>query len=153
MLYGGVSRNGGTPHSWIVCFMHTIYIEMDDSWGFPYDLGNLHITPLKFTSVHPQVGFQRKVASWLHRRSSNCLSVSKSEAFKSCLAHGDFIRNQWDWTGISSAVDQHGNITEPYFSPYSQQCIPIPHVNTHQLTPIDPSYPHIYPQSNPILAN
>ena len=34
-VYMVVSKNGGTPHSWMV-YKGKSHVEMDDDWGYPY---------------------------------------------------------------------------------------------------------------------
>ena len=45
LTFGGFHK-WGYPNSWIV-FVRENPTEMDDNWGYPYDLGNLQILPLK----------------------------------------------------------------------------------------------------------
>ena len=46
--FGGFLSHGGAP-KWLVCY-GKFHLEMDDSWGYPYDSGN-HLSPF----FHPVV--------------------------------------------------------------------------------------------------
>ena len=46
----GVSTNGGYPDSWLV-FVGEHPIDMDEDWGYPYDLGNLHLRSVSWWCI------------------------------------------------------------------------------------------------------